>query len=69
MEQAYRMPEPWPTLDEQIAEIDREINLRGRVYPRWVSQKKLTRMNAQQQIGRLRAARASLLELKGLRGA
>ena len=62
------MPDPWPTLDEQIAEIERELKLRGHTYPRWISQGKLSPINAQQQIGRLRAARVSLLELKGLRG-
>lgn len=65
------MPDPWPTLDEQIAEIDRELRLREIVYPRWlvsVPRPKLTQAAADRQMLRLKAARASLLELKGLRG-
>ena len=35
-----------PTLDEQIAEVRREIALRARVYPRFVQSGKLTQAKA-----------------------
>ena len=61
------MPDHWPTINEQIMEIDREIALRYRVYPRFVANGKLKPEKAEWQIRCLKAARASLLELKGQR--
>jgi len=64
------MPEAWPTLDEQIEEIDRELRFRERTYPRWVASAtpKLSRQAAVRHLARMRAVRTSLLELTGLRG-
>lgn len=58
------------TLEEQIACVDRELGIREKVYPRWVKQRppKLTAQQAEQELARMRAVRASLLELKRLRG-
>ena len=57
------------SLDDQIAEIDREIGFRERVYPRWVNAKspRLSLQAAVLHMARLRAVRRSLLELKQLR--
>ena len=57
------------SLDDQIAEIDREIGFREKVYPRWVESKnpRLTLHAARIHMARLRAVRASLVELKQLR--
>lgn len=52
------------TLDEQIAEVEREIRLREVVYPRWVAapKPKLSQTQADKQLGRLRAVRATLAQ-------
>lgn len=54
------------TLDEQIAELRREARLRPRVFDRWVAAGSLTRQQADERIGRLQAAIATL---EGLRDA
>jgi hypothetical protein len=51
------------SLAEQIAEIEREIAKRERVYPRWVANKRLSAKRADQRLARLRAALATLREL------
>lgn len=58
------MATPSPTLDEQIEELERELKLRERHYPRWVKQGKTTQRAAEQQLARLRAARDTLLGLR-----
>lgn len=57
------------TIEEQIEEIDRELRLRERVYPRWINaaKPKLSPQQADKQMGRLRAARDSLIRLRDLR--
>lgn len=52
------------TLEEQITELDRELALRARVYPRWVAAKKIRADTAQRQMARLRAAHRSLEVLR-----
>ncbi len=54
------------TIDEEIAELEREIRLRQQVYPRWVDSKKMTRAKADRQIEVMRSAVESLHRLKGL---
>ena len=39
-----------PTLVEMLAEVEREIALRRRVYPRWVSQGKMKQHQADRKI-------------------
>lgn len=51
------------TLQEQIDCVDRELNMRGRVYPRWVSERKLTQALADKEMARMRAVRATLASL------
>lgn len=41
--------------DDMIAEIEREIGLRNRVYPRWVVMKKITQDKADRQIAVMEA--------------
>lgn len=57
------------SLEEQIEEIDRELRLRERVYPRWINaaRPKLSPAQADKQMGRLRAARDSLIVLRDMR--
>ncbi len=61
---------PAITLDEQIHEVERELALRRKHYPRWVMARppKMTARTAEQQINRMEAVRDSLFELKRLRG-
>lgn len=43
------------TTAEMIAEVEREIALRRRVYPRWVADKRLTSNKADRQIAIMEA--------------
>jgi hypothetical protein len=43
------------TIAEQIAEVEREIKIRERVYTRWVLNGKITARAAELQLGRMRA--------------
>ena len=54
------------TLDEQIAEVERECAMRERVYGQWVRVGKMSLSASQTQIRRMRAVLATL---KGLRSA
>lgn len=49
-----------PTLDEQLAELDREIVMRQRMYPRWISAGTLNQPQADRQMQRLQAARETV---------
>jgi hypothetical protein len=48
------------TLDAQVKEIEREIALRRRVYPRWTEAKKLSQATADRQIAVMEAVAATL---------
>lgn len=48
------------TLDQQIAELRRELGFRPRVYGRWVSERKMTQAQCDERIGRMQAAVATL---------
>jgi len=52
------------TLHEQIAEIERELGQRARVYPRLIASKKLSPDAADRQNRRLQAAAATLRRLQ-----
>lgn len=47
-------------LDEQMAELKREIVLRERLYPRWVHDRKLSQATADRQLEAMRSALATL---------
>ncbi len=53
-----------PTLQEQIAEVEREIELRNKVYPRWIEKKRLTQRRADRLIEIMWAVRNTLKELE-----
>ena len=63
------MAEPEITLEEQIAEVERELRFRERTYPRWVRlpMPKLTAHAAALHLARMRAVLDSLEQLKALR--
>lgn len=44
------MTDKLPTIDEKIACIKRELNMRRRAYPKWISSGRLTQKEANQQI-------------------
>lgn len=54
------------SLQEQIAELERELQLRARVYPRWVASGKLASAASERQMDRLRAALQTLRDVKAL---
>jgi hypothetical protein len=53
------------TLDDQIAAVEREIAMRGRVYPRQVFNRKMTQRQADREIALMIAVLASLIGLRG----
>lgn len=55
-------------LDEAIAEVERELSVRGRFYAERVRTGGMSRLRANSQIGRLEAARDFLIELRTLKG-
>lgn len=54
------------TLEQQIAELKREISLRKNCYPKWIGAR-LTQAQADLQLGAMQAALGSLECLKVLR--
>ena len=54
-----------PTLEEQIAELRREIGLRERVYPGWIAAKKMKADQAERSMARIKAALETLEGLSG----
>lgn len=55
------------TLNEQIAEVRRELNMRRHVYPRFVERGRLTQAQADERIALLEAVRETLEQLKAER--
>ena len=53
-------------LDAQIHEVERELNMRRRLYPQWVSAKRMKDTTAKYQIEVMKAVLESLHRLKGL---
>ena len=54
-------------LEDQIAELRREIRFRERIFPRWVQDGKIEEAEAARRMVRIRAALASLYELSALK--
>jgi hypothetical protein len=48
------------TLEAQLREVEREITLRRRVYPRWVADGRLTQAAADRQIAVMEAVAGTL---------
>lgn len=59
-------PGPRRSLDEALSEVDREIKVRARCYDRWISEGKLSSVDARDRIERLQAALAFLQRTKDL---
>lgn len=57
------------TLDEQIAEVRRELELRKRVYPAWVERGKMTQEAADTHMRRMEVALETLETLNRMRKA
>lgn len=51
-------------LASQIAEVEREIALRERCYPRWVASNSMTQKNADKQLLAMRAVLETLREIQ-----
>lgn len=56
------MPTTAVSIEDQIAEVKRELAMRERVYPRWINapKPKLTPQTGERQMARLRAVLATL---------
>jgi hypothetical protein len=52
------------TIEDQIASVEREINLRRRVYPRWVSEGKMKQDKADREIAVMEAVLETLKKVK-----
>jgi hypothetical protein len=51
------------TIDRQIACVRREVSMRRKVYPRWVSVGKMTQEEADRQLQTMEAVQATLEKL------
>ena len=51
------------SLVEQIECVDRELRMRGKVYPRWVKSQKLTKAVADLELERMRSVLESLITM------
>lgn len=52
------------TLDEQIAAVKREIGLREKLYPRWVSMQRMSQQKADEGIAAMRSVLHTLEQLQ-----
>lgn len=52
------------SIDEQVAEVERELHLREELYPKWVLARKMTQSRADRQIGLMRAVLVNMKRLK-----
>lgn len=52
------------TIDEQIAEVRREVKLREQVYPHQVTRLKMTQAQADEHLARMRAVLETLERVK-----
>lgn len=53
-----------PSLDDQVAEVERELAVRRGVYPRLIAARRLSREAAERQMARLEAAAATLARVR-----
>jgi hypothetical protein len=52
------------TLDRQIACVEREVEMRRRVYPRWITEGRISQAKALDEIEAMKAVLATLRGLK-----
>jgi hypothetical protein len=50
------------SLDEALSEVSREMNVRIRCFPRWIEEKKMDKVEAQDRLDRLQLAQ-NLLQI------
>lgn len=55
------------SFEDMLAEVDRELKLRKRVYPRWVDQGNLTKATADLQMLKMRAVRHRLIASEAMK--
>ncbi|HLX18410.1 MAG TPA: hypothetical protein VKS24_24745 [Bradyrhizobium sp.] len=53
-----------PSIDEQIASVEREIAMRLRVYPRWVADRRMTQEKAEHEIACMKSVLETLKAVK-----
>jgi len=58
------MAAPMITIDQQIAEVKREIGMRERVYPRFIEQKRITQAQADERITILQSVLETLERIR-----
>jgi hypothetical protein len=51
-------------IEDQIAEVKREIALRKKVYPKWIEQERITRFEALSRVAVMEAVLESLKSLE-----
>ena len=56
------------TIDDELAEVEREIALRKRVYPRWIDARRITREKADRHIALMQSVANRLAEYKKVLG-
>jgi hypothetical protein len=52
------------TLDQQLAEIDRELTMRRRLYPEWVASGRMRGQTADSQMSAMAAVRETIRQLR-----
>ena len=62
--QDVRQDTPTVPIDDQVLCVKREIRFRERVYPRWVSEARMTKAEADHQLAVMRAVLATLEQLR-----
>lgn len=53
-----------PTIEDQIAEVERELHLRAAIYPKWGEEKRYDRDVLDRQMLRLQAVRRTLIFIR-----
>lgn len=52
------------TIEDQIKAVEREINMRRRVYPKWVENKRMSQEKADKEIAAMQAVLETLKEVQ-----
>jgi hypothetical protein len=53
-----------PSIDDQIACVEREIAMRRRAYPRWIADRRMSQAKAQHELDAMCAVLATLQRVK-----
>jgi len=60
MNEEYMKVKKLRDLDEACSELERELNVRARCFPRWIAEGKVNRIDGQDRLDRLASALAFL---------